>query len=76
LFLFRIPHDLQIPKLKDNFVENANYDIDVSNLFYNRGEITAVEKFRKAIDTWAWTSENVKKEVIRNFETHYSISLK
>jgi hypothetical protein len=66
--------DLQIPKLKYNLVENANYDIDVSNLFYNRGEITAVEKFRKAIDTWAWTSENVKKEVIRNFETHYPLN--
>jgi hypothetical protein len=66
--------DLQIPPLKENYIVNAQNDIDFMSVLYERGEVTPVEKFRKLIDTWAWTSENVKKEVIRNFIAFYPLN--
>eukprot|EP00955_Chlamydomonas_euryale_P114544 366282-Chlamydomonas_euryale.AAC.18 len=35
---------------------------------YKRSEITGVERFQRLIDTWHRTSENLKQEVVDNFE--------
>ena len=66
--------DLEIPPVKYNLVQRAQTDIDSTTLLYELGQVTPVEKFRKVIETWAWTSETVKKEVVRNFETYYPLN--
>ena len=59
--------DLIIPPGKQALVHNAQRDVLATAVMCQRGEVTAPEKFRKTIDTWAWTSEHVKREVITNF---------
>ena len=62
--------DLQIPPAKYTLVENAKTTLLQTTLSCERGETTAIEEFEKVIDTWAWTSENVKKQVVNHFEVY------
>jgi hypothetical protein len=66
--------DLHIPLHKYQLVTNAQDELHTTNILARRGEVTAAEKFRKVIDTWAWTSEHVKKEVINNFQKRYPLN--
>nr|AWI68292.1 RNA polymerase beta subunit [Pediastrum duplex] len=61
--------DLKIPSQKFDLINEAE-----SNLFkgiekYKKGQITGVERLQQLINVWNQTSEFLKQEVIRNFET-------
>nr|ARW63725.1 RNA polymerase b''''-subunit [Chondria sp. (in: red algae)] len=60
--------DLRIPPSKQNLLNLTLESIRSTDLRYHRGEITAVERFQKVIDTWNYASENLKAEVISYFK--------
>ena len=62
--------DLQIPEIKRKLLDAAEEEIRRTEGRYERGEITEVERFQKVIDTWNGTSEELKMEVVRNFESN------
>ncbi len=61
--------DLRIPPSKQNLLNLTFKSIQVTDKRYKRGEITAVERFQKVIDTWNYSSDNLKQEVIDYFKT-------
>nr|YP_010903669.1 RNA polymerase b-subunit [Hypnea wynnei]WCH56521.1 RNA polymerase b-subunit [Hypnea wynnei] len=60
--------DLRIPPQKQNLLKQTIKSIEHTDNRYKRGEITAVERFQKVIDTWNNASEALKKEVIMYFK--------
>ena len=60
--------DLRIPPIKKTLIEETIQLIIHTDYKYKRGEITAVERFQKVIDTWNNSSETLKKEVIKYFK--------
>nr|YP_009394129.1 RNA polymerase b''''-subunit [Rhodomela confervoides]ARW62691.1 RNA polymerase b''''-subunit [Rhodomela confervoides] len=60
--------DLRIPPSKQNLLNATLKSIQDTDKRYKRGEITAVERFQKVIDTWNYASENLKTEVIQYFK--------
>ncbi len=62
--------DLQIPPTKKALLIAAEETIRVTEEKYTRGEITEVERFTKVIDTWNGTSESLKDEVVKHFESN------
>jgi DNA-directed RNA polymerase subunit beta' len=62
--------DLQVPPSKRQLLEAAEETIRETEDKYTRGEITEVERFQKVIDTWNGASEELKDEVVRNFEAN------
>jgi DNA-directed RNA polymerase subunit beta' len=61
--------DLKIPPAKKELLHETLRSITTTDNKYNRGEITAVERFQKVIDTWNYASESLKREVIKYFKT-------
>nr|QHO64175.1 RNA polymerase b''-subunit [Lympha mucosa] len=61
--------DLKIPPAKKELLETTMKTIAETDRQYQRGEITAVERFQKVIDTWNHASESLKKEVVQYFRT-------
>ena len=59
--------DLQIPLTKARLVSEAEFQVTSAQLDYQRGHVTAVEKFQQLIDTWHRTSETLKENVIQYF---------
>jgi DNA-directed RNA polymerase subunit beta' len=62
--------DLQVPPEKRQLLEAADEEIRTTEERYTRGEITEVERFQKVIDTWNGTSEELKDQVVTNFENN------
>jgi len=60
--------DLVIPPKKRGMIESAEEEIKATEERYARGEITEVERFQKVIDTWNSISNDLSKEVVRNFK--------
>ena len=60
--------DLRIPPIKKILLEETLELILETDYRYKRGEITAVERFQKVIDTWNNSSEMLRKEVIKYFK--------
>nr|YP_010619081.1 RNA polymerase b'-subunit [Pterosiphonia complanata]WAX03094.1 RNA polymerase b'-subunit [Pterosiphonia complanata] len=60
--------DLRIPPSKNNLLSSTFLSIQDTEKRYRRGEITAVERFQKVIDTWNYASDNLKQEVINYFK--------
>nr|WCH56121.1 RNA polymerase b-subunit [Calliblepharis sp.] len=60
--------DLRIPPQKQKLLNDTIKSIKNTDNRYKRGEITAVERFQKVIDTWNNASESLKKEVIQYFK--------
>ena len=60
--------DLAIPPKKRDLLNQAEKLIFEKQIFYSRGEITAIERLQNLIETWNQTSETLKQEVIYNFE--------
>ena len=60
--------DLMIPPSKRSLLEAAEEEIRATEIRYQRGEITEVERFQKVIDTWNSTSEALKDEVVVHFK--------
>nr|YP_009541866.1 RNA polymerase beta'' subunit [Neogoniolithon spectabile]AYR06075.1 RNA polymerase beta'' subunit [Neogoniolithon spectabile] len=61
--------DLRIPPVKKKLLENTKNMILQTEDKYERGDITAVERFQKIIDTWNNSSEMLKKEIIEYFKS-------
>lgn len=59
--------DLRIPPVKKTLLKDTIDLIINTDYKYQRGEITAVERFQKVIDTWNNSSEMLKQEVIKYF---------
>lgn len=60
--------DLRIPPVKKTLLDNTLDLVIKTDSRYKRGDITAVERFQKTIDTWNNSSELLKKEVIKYFK--------
>jgi DNA-directed RNA polymerase subunit beta' len=60
--------DLRVPPTKRELLKKTNEEIKLTEQKYGRGEITAVERFQKVIDTWNNSSELLKNEVISYFK--------
>nr|YP_007878269.1 RNA polymerase beta'' subunit [Calliarthron tuberculosum]AGA63880.1 RNA polymerase beta'' subunit [Calliarthron tuberculosum] len=60
--------DLRIPPVKKELLKNTINLIIKADYKYKRGEITAVERFQKVIDTWNDSSEMLKTEIIQYFK--------
>lgn len=60
--------DLRIPPSKKSLLLATIEEIKHTENKYRRGEITAVERFQKVIDTWNNASESLKQEVIKYFK--------
>lgn len=60
--------DLRVPPTKRQLLFKTNEEIELTEQRYGRGEITAVERFQKVIDTWNNSSESLKDEVIKYFK--------
>nr|AXC47298.1 RNA polymerase beta subunit [Pediastrum duplex]QFS20043.1 RNA polymerase beta subunit [Pediastrum duplex] len=61
--------DLKIPSQKFDLINQAESNIFKGIEKYKKGQITGVERVQQLIDVWNQTSEFLKQEVIRNFET-------
>jgi len=61
--------DLQVPSNKRDLLNTAEETINATEQRYRTGQITEVERFQKVIDTWNITSEALKDEVVRNFQS-------
>ena len=59
--------DLRVPPTKRSLLNRTNDAIQLTEEQYERGEITAIERFQRVIDTWNNASEELKTEVIRYF---------
>ena len=60
--------DLRVPPTKRELIAKTNEEIRLTEQRFGRGEITAVERFQKVIDTWNNASESLKEEVIKYFK--------
>ena len=60
--------DLRIPPVKSKLLKKTIAEIEYTENRYSRGEITAVERFQKVIDTWNNASEALKQEVVDYFK--------
>lgn len=60
--------DLRIPPTKQALLGSTFDSIKITDHRYKRGEITAVERFQKVIDTWNYASDNLKQDVIEYFK--------
>lgn len=60
--------DLKVPVKKGVVLQTAEIDIQKCEKRFQQGRITAVERYQKVIDIWTTASENLKDEVIQNFQ--------
>nr|YP_009122111.1 DNA-directed RNA polymerase subunit beta'' [Choreocolax polysiphoniae]AJH65869.1 DNA-directed RNA polymerase subunit beta'' [Choreocolax polysiphoniae] len=60
--------DLRIPPSKKKLLKRTLKSIKDTDKNYKTGKITTVEKLQKIIDTWNYTSEDLKRKVIEYFK--------
>ncbi len=60
-------HDLQVPKEKNELLQEAQEEIARSTRRYLKGEITEVERYTKVIDTWSETTAKLTEKVVEGF---------
>ncbi len=60
-------HDLDVPKVKKDLLDDATAQIEASTRKYLKGEITEVELYTKVIDTWSETTARLTDSVVENF---------
>ena len=61
--------DLKIPPEKFLLISKAEKEVLRSQHEYQRGNLTAVEKFQEMIDTWHKTSEILRSTVVHHFKS-------
>ncbi len=61
--------DLKIPPNKKGLISQAELNIQLAEIEYQQGNLTAVEQFQQLIDTWHRTSENLKQSVVKHFRS-------
>ncbi len=60
-------HDLEVPKAKNQLLQEAQDEIARSTRRYLKGEITEVERYTKVIDTWSETTAKLTEKVVESF---------
>lgn len=60
--------DLQVPPRKKELLARAETAIESAQERFTRGEITEIERYQKVIDTWNQTNDDIKNEMLSNFE--------
>lgn len=60
--------DLQVPPRKRELLKRAETEIESALDRYTRGEITEVERYQRVIDTWNQTNDEIKNQMLSNFE--------
>jgi hypothetical protein len=60
--------DLKIPATKSTILAKAESQIQETGKRFVQGRMTAIERYQKIIDIWRTASENLKDEVIKNFQ--------
>ena len=60
--------DLDVPKSKKGLISAAEKVVEAAQKRYELGEITAVERYNKVIDTWSATTDQLTKDVVDNFD--------
>ena len=61
--------DLKIPPNKKGLISQAELNLQLTEIEYQQGNLTAVEQIQQLIDTWHRTSENLKESVVRHFRS-------
>ena len=61
-------HDLSVPGVKKQLLQEAQDQIEQSTNRYMKGEITEVERYTKVIDTWSETTAKLTEQVVQNFD--------
>ena len=62
--------DLKVPFIKTTKLQKANKQIIGADRLCLKGKITNIERFQKIIDTWNFTSESLKTEVVSYFKNY------
>ena len=65
--------DLVIPPEKKDIIRNSEKEIEISQRKYQRGEITAVERYAKIIDTWSQATEEVTRHITEDYDKLNSV---
>lgn len=65
--------DLYVPEIKKQIVKKAEKEIEKSEKLYKRGEISAVERYAKIIDTWFQATEEITNEIKENYDKLNSV---
>ena len=60
--------DLKIPSGKEKLLETAEISVLDFEKKFQKGKITAVERYQKLLDIWTTASETLKDSVIQNFQ--------
>nr|WDA99126.1 RNA polymerase beta'' subunit [Gronococcus sybilensis] len=60
--------DLRVPPDKKRLLTMTHAEVTKAETKYIRGEITAVERFQRIVDTWNNFSETLKNEVVKYYE--------
>jgi hypothetical protein len=60
--------DLKIPTGKEKLLETAEISVLDFEKKFQKGKITAVERYQKLLDIWTTASETLKDSVIQNFQ--------
>ena len=61
-------HDLEVPAVKKQLLDEAQAQIEASTRKHLKGEITEVERYTKVIDTWSETTAKLTASVVENFD--------
>jgi len=59
--------DLLIPDTKIDILKDSELKIQKKLKKFNQGDLTNIERFQHIIDTWNFTSEKLKNEVVNKF---------
>ncbi|MFN8672243.1 MAG: DNA-directed RNA polymerase subunit beta' [Candidatus Sericytochromatia bacterium] len=65
--------DLVIPPEKKQIIKDSEKEIEKSQRLYQRGEITAVERYAKIIDTWSQATEEVTRKITEDYDKLNSV---
>ncbi len=56
--------DMVIPERKKDIVERAKHDVERFERAFERGTLSAMEKYQNVLDIWTRTAETVKREML------------
>lgn len=62
--------DLKVPFMKTAILQKSNQEIEKVEKLYLKGKMSTVERFQKIIDTWGFTSESLKEQVVYYFKNY------
>ena len=65
--------DLVIPPEKKQIIRDAEKEIEKSQKLYQRGEINAVERYAKIIDTWSQATEEITRKITEDYDKLNSV---